>query len=101
MTRVGFDPKGIRRLYAIVHGRVQGVGFRYSAQDKARSLGLVGFVRNRYNGTVEVVAEGSHAALQHFLSWLRRGPNLALVTRIEEDWDQRPTGGFSRFKVRF
>lgn len=101
MARVGFDSEGLQRLYAVVHGRVQGVGFRYATQEQARSLGLVGFVRNRYNGTVEVVAEGNRAALQHLLSWMRRGPNLALVTRIEEDWEQRPSGGFTHFKVRF
>lgn len=48
-----------QRLYAVVEGRVQGVGFRYFTQERAVLLGLNGWVRNRWNGTVELIAEGS------------------------------------------
>jgi acylphosphatase len=75
-----------RRLHAVVHGRVQGVGFRATTFDEARRLGLAGWVRNCYDGTVEVLAEGSEAKLRLFLDYLHRGPWGALVTSVAEDW---------------
>jgi acylphosphatase len=76
----------MRRLHAIVHGRVQGVGYRASTFDEARQLGLAGWVRNRHDGTVEVLAEGSEANLRSFLAYLHRGPWAAEVTSVIEDW---------------
>ena len=77
-----------RRLHAIVHGRVQGVGYRGTTLDEARRLGLAGWVRNRYDGTVEVLAEGSEARLRIFLDYLQRGPGGAAVTSVAEDWTE-------------
>ena len=88
------------RLKAIVRGRVQGVGFRYATQNRARELGLVGYVRNRWNLTVEVVAEGPEKAVRQLLSWLHVGPSMARVARVEEEW-QQPLGTLSTFEVRF
>ncbi|HTP58310.1 MAG TPA: acylphosphatase, partial [Spirochaetia bacterium] len=70
---------------AVVHGRVQGVGFRWSALREARRLGLRGTVGNRGDGTVEVVAEGDATAVDIFLAWLRRGPPGAHVTDVTVD----------------
>jgi acylphosphatase len=75
-------------LRARVSGRVQGVGFRWSAINEARRLGLGGRVRNAEDGSVEVEASGGAAALAEFLAWLRRGPSGAWVTGVEVD----PTG---------
>lgn len=75
-----------RRLHAVVHGRVQGVGFRATTVDEARRLGLAGWVRNRYDGTVEVLAEGSEARLKIFLEYLHRGPWGASISSVVEDW---------------
>lgn len=87
-------------LEAVVHGRVQGVGFRYFVLNRAEELGLRGFVRNRWNGTVEVVAEGPRSRLEVLLQYLQRGPRAAKVTRVDAVW--RPaTGQFSDFHVRF
>ena len=77
-----------RRLHAVVHGRVQGVGYRVTTFDEARRLGLAGWVRNRYDGSVEVLAEGSEARLRLFLDYLRRGPWGASVTSVVEDWGE-------------
>lgn len=66
-----------------VHGRVQGVGFRWWTQKEATRLGLVGVVRNMDDGTVEVMAEGSADALQRLETSLRRGPPLSMVERLE------------------
>ena len=70
-------------LRARVTGRVQGVGFRWSAIHEARRLGLRGRVRNAADGSVEVEAAGSAGALAEFLAWLSRGPPGAWVTGVE------------------
>ena len=88
------------RLHAIVHGRVQGVGFRYNTVNKAETLGLTGWVANRWDGTVETIAEGPRKALRQFLSYLRKGPRSALVETVDVDW-QTPSGKFDRFRVRY
>jgi len=67
-----------------VFGRVQGVWYRGSAQDRARQLGLRGWVRNCRDGSVEAVACGTPGALDEFKSWLQEGPSAARVERIEE-----------------
>lgn len=88
------------RLEAIVHGRVQGVSFRYHTRRQAQALGLTGYVRNRWDGTVEVVAEGPPEALGQLLEFLRQGPPAAFVTEVETRW-AAPTGQFETFGVRF
>jgi acylphosphatase len=77
-----------RRLHAIVQGRVQGVGYRATTLDEARRLQLAGWVRNRVDGSVEVLAEGTHAKLLLFLSYLSHGPLGARVSSVVEDWSE-------------
>lgn len=67
----------------IVHGRVQGVGFRYYVSAEAQKLGITGWVRNDLNGTVEVLAAGSREQLTRLHESLRRGPRAARVDDIE------------------
>lgn len=88
------------RLRAIVHGRVQGVSFRYYTQRRATSLGLTGYVRNLWDGTVEVVAEGRREALEELLAFLRVGPRAAFVAQVDTEWPN-PTGTFTGFEVRY
>jgi acylphosphatase len=90
----------LARLQAVVHGRVQGVSFRYYTQRRAVSLELTGYVRNLWDGTVEVVAEGSRGALEELLAFLRVGPRAAFVTQVDTEWP-RPTGAYSHFEVRY
>ncbi|MDR1278716.1 MAG: acylphosphatase, partial [Treponema sp.] len=80
-------------FYALVSGRVQGVGFRYSCYHEARRLGLSGWVRNRADGAVEVWAEGSRENIDLLLSWLRQGPPGARVDQVQYDM-HRPTGKY-------
>ena len=86
------------RLHAIVHGDVQGVGFRYFVQRRADEVGLAGWVRNRPEGTVELVAEGGRPALERFLQQLSRGPGAASVERVESEWSEAE--GLQSFEVR-
>ncbi len=87
------------RLHAHVYGRVQGVNFRYYTQKEADALGLTGWVANRFDGSVEVVAEGEKATLQRLLTFLHRGPPSARVDRVQAEWTEA-TGEFHRFRVR-
>lgn len=66
-----------------VSGRVQGVGFRWSAVSQAQRLGLAGWVRNRADGAVEGVAHGTPEALAQWRDWLGRGPPGARVAQVE------------------
>ncbi len=70
------------RIKALICGRVQGVFFRASTRDEARRLGLVGWVRNRANGAVEIEAQGDEADLKCLLNWLHRGPPLSEVHKV-------------------
>jgi acylphosphatase len=87
------------QLYAIVRGQVQGVYFRSSTQAQARRLGLSGWVSNRPDGSVEVVAEGPRPALEQLLAFLHRGPSAARVSDVQPSW--RPaTFSFAQFEAR-
>ncbi|GIG36437.1 acylphosphatase [Cellulomonas pakistanensis] len=68
----------------MVHGQVQGVGYRASMAAEARRLGVAGWVRNRPDGTVEAQAEGPDDALAALASWARSGPRFADVERVDE-----------------
>jgi acylphosphatase len=87
-----------KRLRAVVSGRVQGVGFRYFVLDRASDLRLTGFVRNRLNGDVEVVAEGDEGALEAFLVALKQGPRASRVEGVSITW-LPATGEFKRFEI--
>ncbi|TMD63753.1 MAG: acylphosphatase [Chloroflexi bacterium] len=88
-----------RRLKAEIIGDVQGVGFRFFAERHARQLGIEGYVRNRYDGAVEVEAEGAAPALEQFLNELRHGPRLARVQDVKVTWLPY-TGELGPFGVR-
>lgn len=83
------------RRRVVVHGRVQGVFFRGSTVERAREIGVNGWVRNRSDGTVEAVFEGSAAQVQEMLRFCREGPPWARVDRVEE-FEEEPEsiGGF-------
>ena len=87
------------QLHAVVHGRVQGVGFRDATQRRATDLGLTGWVCNRADSTVEVVAEGDQPTLERFLTFLNLGPSVAQVTKVESEW-LPATNQFDDFTIR-
>ncbi len=90
---------GRARLSLAISGRVQGVGFRASAYDEARSLGLAGWVRNTPGGEVEIVAEGKCENLEMLLAWAHSGPPGARVVQVQEEWAPA-TKEFSDFRIR-
>jgi acylphosphatase len=75
-----------RLLYKIhITGRVQGVGFRWNAARAARSLGITGFVRNLYDGSVDIEAEGYKEQLDDFVEWCRLSPGYSNVESVTAD----------------
>jgi acylphosphatase len=91
------DAEAAVRLTAWVHGRVQGVGFRWWTRSRALELGLTGYAANRPDGRVQVVAQGSRDACEHLLLLLQGGKTPGHVDTVVVDWS--PSGeaisGFS------
>jgi acylphosphatase len=69
----------------VISGRVQGVGYRYFAEDQARAENLAGHVRNLPDGRVEAVAEGEEDSVQRFERALHRGPRSAIIERVDAE----------------
>jgi acylphosphatase len=89
---------GLKRIQMVVRGRVQGVFFRASAQREARQLGLSGWVKNRPDGSVEIVAEGEEDQVKDLLAWAQHGPTTARVDKVDTKW-RSYTGEFSDFRI--
>ena len=87
-----------KSLHCIVAGRVQGVGFRYFVLRQAQRFGVVGWVRNLDDGTVEVRAEGEADSLSKFLEKMRSGPSFSFVTDLVTREVSRE--GFDGFSIR-
>jgi acylphosphatase len=88
----------IRAKQVIVHGRVQGVGFRYFVQHAGNRLGLEGNVRNCPDSTVEIVVEGDAGKIAEFIKQVEKGPSLARVQRV--DVSEIPVrGSFGSFLI--
>ena len=88
----------VERLHGVIHGDVQGVGFRYFLMREAQRLGLRGWVRNREDGTVEFVAEGRRAGLERLRQAAGRGPQLAKVEQVDAEWSAA-AGGLDGFDL--
>jgi len=89
----------MKHLNISVKGRVQGVGFRYSALRMARSYDIRGFVRNEPDGSVYMEAEGSEFNLELFLEWCRRGPGHGRIDEVTQT--ESGPRGFEDFLVRY
>jgi acylphosphatase len=87
-------------LHLRIAGRVQGVGYREALRTEAQTNGITGWVRNRRDGTVEAVVQGSPAAVEKVLAWAKRGPAAARVMDISAQAAQgerdRPYSGFEQ-----
>jgi len=87
-----------KRIHLMIRGRVQGVYFRQSSVREARRLGLTGWVKNRPDGSVEVVAEGEEDQVKDFLGWAQHGPSTARVDKVDTRW-RSYTGEFASFEI--
>ena len=71
-----------KNLQISISGKVQGVGFRYSALHKAQQLGIKGYVKNMYDGSVFIEAEAEEISMDHFLIWCNKGPTFSRVEKV-------------------
>lgn len=90
---------GDKRLHARIYGRVQGVSFRYNTLQTANRLGVRGWVRNRPDGSVEVMAEGAQGVLEALVEFLNTGPIGAYVRQVDVEWSAA-IDEFEYFQVR-
>ena len=91
----------MHQLTLRINGQVQGVGFRWAIRDEATRLGLVGSVKNNYDGTVSVVAQGDESELKKLREFCRSGYRWASVTEIQETWGGITKKGFVDFSIRY
>lgn len=89
-----------RRVHVFWSGRVQGVGFRYTAEATALELGIAGWVRNLPDGRVEAVCEGPEKKLNLLLERIASGPMKRYILQAQTRWEDA-TGEFQEFQVRF
>ena len=88
-----------KRVRVIVHGRVTGVGFRAACQAEAVAAGVRGWVRNKWDGSVEALFEGPAEAVDHMIRWCERGPRMADVENVEQHEAPEPAPA-GTFRIR-
>lgn len=91
------EPLQLARTFR-VRGRVQGVGFRWFVEREAQTLGVAGWVRNRPDGSVEVLAQGTREQLFALRSKLQQGPRASRVDDVEE-FETEPQSDLKRFRI--
>lgn len=89
---------GMKRIHLIISGDIQGVGFRAWVRDKARELGIVGWVKNREDGSVEVAAEGEKKELEKLIMDCHDGPDVAMAENVDVSWEET-TNDFVSFEI--
>lgn len=89
----------MKQAEIVISGKVQGVGFRYSAQSIASGYGLRGYVKNLVNGSVFVLAQGEESDLEAFIAWCHKGPVRSRVEEVIVEWEESDKE-FSNFDIR-
>lgn len=88
----------LKQVHLVVRGRVQGVFYRASTQREARRLGLTGWVKNRSEGAIEILAEGEEDELKELIGWANKGPSAARVEVVDVRW-RSYTGQHADFRI--
>lgn len=88
------------RAHVNISGRVQGVFYRMETRDAAKRYGVTGWVRNKSDGTVEAVFEGSEENVHAVIEWCKQGPSTARVDNVDIRWGDS-AGGFNDFKITY
>ncbi len=89
----------MRRVRIKVYGKVQGVFFRYSAKELADRLGVKGFAKNNFDGTVEVLAEGNDTEVNQIVEFCKQGPEMSRVEKIELK-EEKVRGDYDKFEIQ-
>ena len=90
----------MKRVHLIVHGFVQGVFFRANARRKAAELGLKGYAKNRADGSVEIVAEGSEEKLNELIEFCRKNPGASRVSKVDVKLENFKNE-FNAFEIKY
>ncbi len=90
----------LKKAHLVIHGQVQGVFFRAYFQDQAQTHHLTGWVKNCFDGTVEVILEGEESDVQKVVEWAHTGPSNAEVKRVDVSWE-KATGEFKNFSIQY
>ena len=88
------------KAHVLIRGRVQGVFFRAETCSQAHRLGIVGWVKNRWDGRVEAVLEGEEKSVQKMIGWCYKGPPASIVEDVEVKWEDYK-GEFTSFSIRY
>ena len=88
------------RALIIARGRVQGVFYRATAQNKAKELLLNGWVKNKADGSVEMIVEGEKSNIEQFIEWAKQGSAPARVSELEVKWEEF-SGKFNDFHIEY
>ncbi len=88
------------RANLIIEGKVQGVCYRYETRDEAQELNVTGWVKNRIDGSVEVIVEGKKESVKKLITWCQTGPPLAEVTKLSVSWEKY-LGEFVSFSIAY
>ena len=88
------------RVHLIISGFVQGVFFRSNTQEKAKEIGVFGWIRNLGDGRVEAVFEGEKERVERIIEWAKRGPERSRVENVEIKWEEYK-GEFEDFEIRY
>ena len=88
------------RVHLIISGFVQGVFFRSNTQEKAKEIGVFGWVRNLGDGRVEAVFEGEKERVEEMIGWAKKGPELARIENVEIKWEEYQ-GEFDDFEIKY
>ena len=91
---------GKLRAHVLIKGRVQGVFLRAETRSQAYRLGIVGWVKNRWDGRVEALFEGEEKAVQKMIGWCHKGPPAAIIEDVEIKWEDYK-GEFTSFSIRY
>ena len=89
---------GLKQIHIRVHGRVTGVFFRASTQREAKRLGLTGWVRNRNDQSIEMLAEGEEDGIKDLIAWAQQGPSAARIDKVDVRW-RSFAGEFFDFRI--
>lgn len=90
-----------KQVHIVYAGRVQGVGFRMTAEETAKRYGVAGWVKNLQDGRVEIMAEAEEEVLMKFLKAVRTGPMRNFIQDFQAAWSEAPDGGFDDFEIRY
>lgn len=90
----------MEKLHLIIKGTVQGVFFRIAVKDFARDNGIKGWVKNKEDGSVEVVGVGKKEKLNMLFEFCKKGPGSAVVTKVQENWSQVKENPYFDFQIK-